>query len=253
MTKKLLILLYAMGGYLAGIASLLYLMGFIINIGIPKGIDDGDSFSFWWSVVINASLITLFGLHHSLTARTSFKKWVSAYIPAPAQRATYLYLTALITAVLVFFWQPINLTIWQLEHPYMVNVILAVYFSLWITMVLCSFPIGHFHLLGLAHAWNNFLNKCDAEPPFSRKFLYGLVRHPISSCWILIAWCTPVMTVGHLIFSVGVTVYILIATPHEEHDLAKAIGPPYLKYQKEVPPFLPSLTRPTKSTHQDKR
>lgn len=253
MIKKMLLLLYAIGGYLAGIASLLYLMGFIINIGVPKGIDDGDPFSFGWSVAINASLITLFGLHHSLTARTSFKKWVSSYIPAPAQRATYLYFTALMTALLVFFWQPIDLTIWQIEHPVIVKVLLSVYFSLWVIMLLSSFPIGHFHLFGLAPAWNNFLNKHNAEPAFSRKFLYGLIRHPISSCWILIAWCTPVMTVGHLVFSVGVTIYIFIATPHEEHDLVKAIGPQYLKYQKEVPPFLPSLTRSTKSTHQDKR
>ncbi|ACV27598.1 methyltransferase family protein [Kangiella koreensis] len=253
MTKKFLILLYAIGGYLAGIASLLYLMGFIINIGVPKGSDDGESFSLLWSIVINATLITLFGLHHSLTARASFKKWISTYIPVPAQRATYLYLTGLMTAVLVFFWQPIDFTIWQVENPVITKTILSLYLLFWVIMVLSSFPIGHFHLLGLAQAWDNFLNKRNAEPPFSRKFLYGLVRHPISSCWILIAWCTPVMTLGHLIFSLGVTAYILLATPHEENDLVKAIGPQYVKYQKEVPPFLPSLSRSAKTNHQDKR
>ncbi|ALS97405.1 methyltransferase family protein [Lacimicrobium alkaliphilum] len=241
MPKRLFILIYALGGYLAGMLSLLYLMGFIINIGVPKGIDDGESGALWLSVLVNAGLIGLFGLHHSLTARTRFKLWLKSYLPVPAQRATYLYFTALMTAILVIFWQPIDTVIWAVDQPLAVTLFLCLYLFFWGLMVMCSFPIGHFHLLGLAQAWNHFLKKPDVEPPFSTKFLYALVRHPISSCWILIAWCTPVMTAGHLVFAIGVLIYILLATPYEEKDLVREIGPDYLKYQSQVPPFMPAL------------
>ncbi|AWL13003.1 hypothetical protein HMF8227_02551 [Saliniradius amylolyticus] len=252
MLKRLLILVYALGGYLVGVLSLIYLMGFIINVAVPKGINDGEPGNVWISLFVNAALISLFGLHHSLTARTKFKHWLKRYHPVPVQRATYLYFTALMTAVLVIFWQPIDIIIWQVNHPEVVTLILGLYFFFWALMVMSSFPIGHFHLLGLAQAWNHFLKKQSMDPPFSTKFLYGVVRHPISSCWVLIAWCTPVMTLGHLVFAVGVLVYILLATPHEEKDLVQDIGPDYLKYKEEVPPFIPLIFSSNKQLRKGK-
>ena len=48
------------------------------------------------------------------------------------------------------------------------------------------------------------------------------------------------MTVGHLVFTLTTTAYILIAIKFlEEKDLQKSIGQPYTEYKKKVPMLFP--------------
>ena len=51
------------------------------------------------------------------------------------------------------------------------------------------------------------------------------------------------MTLGHLLFAVATTAYILIALRLEEHDLVTHLGDEYRRYQKEVPMLLPGTGR----------
>ena len=53
-------------------------------------------------------------------------------------------------------------------------------------------------------------------------------------------WATPQMTLPHFLFSLGCTMYILIAVLHfEEADLLKSHGVDYQKYLDSVPRFIP--------------
>ena len=50
------------------------------------------------------------------------------------------------------------------------------------------------------------------------------------------------MTVGHLIFTLGTTIYIIIAVKYlEEKDLRNYIGKEYEEYQKRVPMLIPFM------------
>ena len=102
--SKFLMLVYALIGYVVGLASIAYIIGFLADFGVPKSIGDGEANSTWAAAAIDAGLVGLFGLHHSVTARTSFKRWWTKIIPAPIERATYLYMTAAMTAMLVVLW-----------------------------------------------------------------------------------------------------------------------------------------------------
>ena len=57
--------------------------------------------------------------------------------------------------------------------------------------------------------------------------------------FIIAFWATPRMTVGHLIFAIATTAYILIAIQLEERDLTNIHGQTYEEYRHRVSMLLP--------------
>lgn len=243
MTRNSLMLVYAGCAYLLALANLVYIVGFLADFGVPKSISDGEPIALWPAVLVDASLVGLFGLHHSITARTSFKRWWTRIVPEPIERATYLYMTSIMTALLVVFWQPIPVTIWQVQAGWAVALIYATYLAMWGMMFAATFHFGHFGFLGLAQTWQNFRNSPPRPSGMTARYLYAMVRHPISLGWMITPLITPHLTIGHLVFSAATVVYILLATPFEEADLIGALGKPYRDYRNSVPRFVPVLKR----------
>jgi protein-S-isoprenylcysteine O-methyltransferase Ste14 len=239
MVRHTSILLYALVAYAVANLNLIYIMGFIAGLYVPKGINDGTQGNLWSDTAFNVGLLWLFGLHHSITARTWFKKHWTKIIPSSMERATYLYMTAIMTGLLFWFWRPIPIPIWHVDNEVLRGLIYSAYLLIWSVMLLATFQFGHFGFFGLQQAWDNFRNNRAADTSFSVKWLYGLVRHPISLCWMLTPWITPQLTVGHVVFALGMTSYILIATPFEERDLINELGEKYRTYRKSVPAFIP--------------
>lgn len=239
MFSKILMCLYALLAYALATLSLLYLMGFLVNVGVPKGISDGAIVPAWQAIGIDVVLVLGFGLHHSLTARRSFKIWWTTIIPAPIERATYLYMTACMTGIMVYFWQPLPQTIWLVESVSGARCILGGYLLVWLWMVAATFHFGHFEFFGLAQVWRNLRGQQQDNPTMSVRYLYALIRHPISVGWMLMPLVTPHLTLGHIVFAGATVLYIVLATPFEEADLIAEIGEPYQQYQLQVPKFLP--------------
>ncbi|MEX1383842.1 isoprenylcysteine carboxylmethyltransferase family protein [Lutibacter sp.] len=117
--------------------------------------------------------------------------------------------------------------------------------------------INHLELFGLEHIFDNLKNKQTPNPKFQTNYLYKLVRHPLMLGFLIAFWATPIMTIGHLLFTAVTTLYIFIAVKYlEEKDLRKAIGEKYETYQKEVPMIIPftknkkiNLKKNDKETH----
>lgn len=241
--KRFFYLTYAAIGYLLGTASLLYLAGFLIDFGVPKGINDGDVQPIWISLPIDALLVFLFGLHHSATARSAFKRWLTRWVPQPLERATYIYMSSAMTALLVWLWQPVPITLWQVTDPSATAAILAAYAATWLTMLAATCQFGHFGFMGLQQAWDSYRDRSSAAVPFTARYLYALVRHPIGLSWMLMPWFTPHMTAGQLLWAVSITAYILLANQYEEAELVREIGDDYRQYQIKTPKFVP-MTKP---------
>ncbi|PQA88381.1 methyltransferase family protein [Hyphococcus luteus] len=238
--KPALYLIYALVGYIIGLANIAYIVGFLADIGVPKGIGDGPQTPMSQATVIDAGLVLLFGLHHSVTARTAFKKQWTKIIPAPIERATYLYMTAFMSVILVVFWRPIPVTVWHVDYPW-AGAIYSLYLLVWALMFSATFHFGHFSFFGVAQAWAEFRKSPPRQGGMTARFLYALVRHPISLGWMITPLIVPHLTVGHLVFAGATFVYIMAATPFEEADLIEELGDEYREYKKRTPAFVPRL------------
>jgi len=238
-------------GFLFGIISyavffvaFLYAIGFVGNLYVPKTIDSGSQAGLVSSAVINLLLLSLFALQHSIMARPAFKRWLTGFISPAVERSLYILLSSLALLLIFWLWQPMTMVIWQLEIQWLAYVITGLYFLGWLVVLLSTFMINHFELFGLQQIYMNLNNKTAPTPKFQTNYFYKLCRHPIMLGFVIAFWAAPTMTVGHLLFSVVTTLYIIIAVKYlEEKDLKKFIGPRYEVYQKDVPMLIPTFRK----------
>lgn len=238
--KKIITFLYGVIAYIIFLVAFLYAIGFVGNIIVPKSIDSGTETTLLQSILINVVLLSLFALQHSIMARPSFKKWWTQIIGKTIERSTYVLLASLSLILLYWKWQPLKTEIWNIENETIALLITGLFFLGWIIVLLSTFMINHFELFGLKQLVDNFKNKQPQSPEFQVNYFYTLVRHPIMLGFLIAFWATPVMTVGHLLFTIVTSLYIFIAVKYlEEKDLKKSIGKAYEDYQKKVPMFIP--------------
>ena len=69
------------------------------------------------SLAIDAGLLTLFAVQHSVMARKWFKEWWTRIVPKPIERSTYVLFSSLALIVLFTLWRPLGGVIWSVEDP----------------------------------------------------------------------------------------------------------------------------------------
>jgi protein-S-isoprenylcysteine O-methyltransferase Ste14 len=219
----------------------LYLFGFLANVVVPKSIDSGIVNSTGIAFAINLLLIALFGISHSVMARPGFKKWWARFVPNTVERTTYVLIASLIMMLFFWQWQPMTQVIWQVNAVWAQGIFWG-FFCLGIVVLFAStFIIDHFDLFGLRQVTLNLMQRSYTHKSFKVTFFYKFVRHPLYVGWLLIFWATPTMTLGHLMFAVGMSAYILIAIRYEERDLEQFLGADYANYKSRVPMLIPQL------------
>jgi len=236
---RILALLYGVFSYSVFFVTFLYAIGFVGNLLVPKSIDSTTTTAFAPSLLINLGLLSIFAIQHSVMARPAFKHWWTRFVPPAIERSTYVLLSSLALILLFWLWQPMDGVVWQIENTAGRNVLWGLFWAGWVLVLISTFLINHFDLFGLRQVSLYLKGKAYTYPGFKTPFLYKLVRHPIMLGFVIAFWATPDMSVGHLVFSVTTTAYILIALRFEEHDLLKFHGKAYEDYQQKVSMIIP--------------
>ena len=244
--EKIISAIYSVIAYLLFLIAFFYAIGFVGNLYVPKSIDSGTATTFVTALIINLLLLSIFAIQHSVMARPSFKKWLNSIISPAIERSTYVLLSSLTLFLIYWQWQPITKIVWNVENETMVTILTGLFFFGWLLALLSTFMINHFELFGLKQVLNNLKGKFTKpeKPKFQANFLYKIVRHPIMLGYIIAFWSTPLMTVGHLLFTIITTLYILVAVKYlEEKDLKNSIGKAYEDYQNKIPMIIPFTKR----------
>ncbi|OBJ17167.1 methanethiol S-methyltransferase [Mycobacterium colombiense] len=242
--KRYLTVGYGAAAYLLFLAVFLYLVAFVGNFWVPRTVDHGVSAPIGQAVLVNMLLLGLFGLQHSVMARPGFKARWTRLVPPSIERSTYVMLSNAVLVLLYWQWRTMPAVIWDVELPAGRLALWTLFGLGWVIALASTFMINHFDLFGLRQVYLAARAKPYTDLEFHVRFFYRLVRHPLMLGFIIAFWAAPTMTAGHLLFSIVMTGYILVATRIEERDLVAALGDDYRNYRREVPALLPLGRRP---------
>ncbi len=164
-------------------------------------------------------------------------------MPASLERSTYVLFATLAVSLLIWQWRPITDTVWSVTSPTAIVALYALQALGWAVLLLATFLINHFELFGLRQVFASMLGRAIPETQFHTPLLYKHVRHPLYLGFVIAFWSAPHMSVGHLLFAIGGTGYILVGIFFEERDLVAHFGQKYRDYQKRVPMLLPIVAK----------
>ena len=237
--KRTVIFGYGAIAYLTFLVAIVYAIGFVGGFAVPKSIDSGNPGSGLMALLVNSALLGLFAIQHSVMARKPFKRGLTQFIPASAERSTYVLVASVILLGTFGLWMPMPDIVWQVESEPGKLLLTGTYFLGWFLVFFATFLINHFDLFGLRQVYLELKNQPYRALVFRKSALYKFVRHPLLLGFLIAFWSAPVMTQGRLLFAFLTTAYIFVGIQFEERDMAAEHGEAYRRYLREVPMILP--------------
>ena len=184
----------------------------------------------WPPALVDVALFSAFSLHHSFFARTGVKRWLTRRIPAELERSVYVWVASLLFIATCALWQPVPGLIWNVTGlP--ARVLATLQLAGGIASVQMARQLDVWQLSGIRQVLSG---PTAPAPEFVDRGLYGWVRHPIYTAWLVVVWLPPEMNGTRFLFAAISTFYLALAVPFEERDLVRMFGAQYERYRKTV-------------------
>jgi len=217
-----------------------------INIALSKSAPIFPSFS---ACTNNFILFSIFGATHSIMSTLWFKPRMAKILSILTfgivnedwDRSIFIFVSSTQLYSVMYFYQSMPEIAYEFSDslkfiPYTVN-------ALGVCLLLaCTIQLDHLEFFGLRKALKIDQHALRIYPAghFIKEYLYGFCRHPIMVALFLMFWSFPVVTFGHLQWSVMTTGYIFLAVfCFEEPRLVSMFPETYNGYKKETGAFCP--------------
>lgn len=243
MMTRVVYFAYGCIAYLIFLATFLYAIAFVGGFGVPKTLDGAATEPFLTAFLIDAVLLAVFAVQHSVMARPWFKRAWTQIVPWAIERSTYVLFASLALALLMWQWRPLGGIVWSVDQPALRAAIWIAFAYGWLQVLVMTFLIDHFDLFGLRQVWVHLVGRQYTRVHFATPAAYRVVRHPLYLGFMIAFWAAPTMSITRLVFAVATTAYMLIAIQFEEHDLVHEHGASYEQYRRAVPMIVPGLGR----------
>ena len=196
--------------YLTFLITVLYAIGFVSGLVVPKAIDSGTESPAFEAVLVNLALMSLCAVQHSGVALNSLKHRWEPLIPIPMSIARSTHVLCASLALLLMFWQwrPMPAGIWHIEDPETAMLIATLSFVAWVIVFTSAFLIDQSASPSLRRAANSHTVRAMPAACLQVTLRCRLLRQPIYPAVIVAVWATPTMSVGHLLLAAAATAYV---------------------------------------------
>src|SRR5688572_7361571 len=140
---RLFTLGYGIGAYALFLFTILYAIGFVGNVFVPKSIDTGTPASIVEAVSLDLLWLGLFAAQHSVMARPGFKRWWTRFVPKSIERSTFVLFASLALLLLYWQWRPMPQSIWSVEGAAGTGLQVVSWIG-WALVFASTFMIHHF-------------------------------------------------------------------------------------------------------------
>ena len=236
-------LLYAWLGGFAFAASLAYFVYFYA-VALGQTVRPHEV-STLQTIAWDIALFGAFAMHHSVTARTPIKQWITNWLPPALERSTYVWISSALFFVACFWWRHIPGELyaaggagrWVLHGVQLGGLVLiAISASMLDVLDLAGIRQVSRVVDRLPTSRPGVGSQADSLPRPQLRWAgpYGMVRHPLYLGWALVVFGAPHMTASRFLFACISTVYLLIAIPWEERSMVDTFGESYRQYAQRV-------------------
>ncbi|WKA30706.1 isoprenylcysteine carboxylmethyltransferase family protein [Bradyrhizobium roseum] len=205
--------------YLTFLFTILYAVGFVSGLVVPKSIDTGAESGMIEAIVVNLVLMSLLAIEHSAMTQKSFRHWWPRFIPGFAARGTHVLCASLSLVLLFWQWRPMPAVIWHIHDPEMAMLIATLSFVAWVAVFTSAVLIEQSKLFELHHVPSHRADRQMPAAAFRATGHYRLFRQPIYPGFLIALWAAPMMSVGRLLLATMATVYVFIAIMLEDRDV----------------------------------
>jgi methanethiol S-methyltransferase len=210
--------------YLTLLFTILYAIGFVSGLVVPKTIDTGAESGLFEAIAVNLILMALFAIQHSAMARKSFKHWRAQFIPGSVDRGTHVLCSSMMLLLLFWQWRPMPALIWHIQEPEMAMLIATLSFVAWVIVFMGAFLIDPSEVFELQRVATDRGDPLTPAAAFQAPIYLRFLRQPIYPAIVIAFWATPTMSVGHLLLAAAATAYIFFGFVLEERDHIGASG-----------------------------